>query len=142
MESLNRLEANLNGEVLEHLFSKMESKLVSIQLPKFRIKQQLQLKSALRDLGVTDLFSTTSANLSRMMAKAGAALDNVVHQTFIEVTESGTEAAAATIVSLSRDGPSKSFAANRPFLFLIRDIPSKSVLFWGRVVRPEAPQSF
>lgn len=142
LESLNRLEANLNGEVLEHLFSKMESKLVSIQLPKFRIKQQLQLKSALRDLGVTDLFSTTSANLSRMMAKAGAALDNVVHQTFIEVTESGTEAAAATIVSLSRDGPSKSFAANRPFLFLIRDIPSKSVLFWGRVVRPEAPQSF
>jgi len=137
--SLNSVEDRLSVDVLDDLFDQMESKLVSIQLPKFRIKQQLQLKNALRGLGVTDLFSSNAADLSRMMSKAGAALDNIVHQTFIEVTETGTEAAAATIVSLSRDGPSKSFVANQPFLFLIRDIPSKAILFWGRVVRPERP---
>jgi len=136
VESLNGVERRLTVDVLEDLFDQMESKLVSIQLPKFRIKQQLQLKNALRGLGVTDLFSSNSADLSRMMSKVGAALDNIMHQTFIEVTETGTEAAAATIVSLSRDGPSKSFVANQPFLFFIRDIPSKSILFWGRVIRP------
>jgi len=141
VESLRKLENRLSVDVLEGLFDQMESKLVSIQLPKFRIKQQLQLKNALKGLGVTELFSSNSADLSRMMTKAGAALDNIVHQTFIEVTETGTEAAAATVVSLSRDGPSKSFVANQPFLFMIRDIPSKSILFWGRVVRPEIVRS-
>lgn len=85
---------------------------------------------------MTDLFSPSSADLSRMTSKTGVALDSIIHQTFIEVTESGTEAAAATVLNLSRDGPSKTFAANQPFLFIIRDIPSKAVLFFGRVVRP------
>lgn len=92
---------------------------------------------------MTDLFSPASADLSRMTSKSGVALDNIVHQTFIEVTESGTEAAAATVLNLSRDGPSKSFVANQPFLFLIRDIPSKATLFIGRVVRPaESSRTF
>lgn len=85
---------------------------------------------------MTDLFSPNSADLSRMTSKTGVALDNIIHQTFIEVTESGTEAAAATVLNLSRDGPSKSFVANQPFLFFIRDIHSKAILFFGRVVRP------
>lgn len=71
-----------------------------------------------------------------MTSKSGIALDDIIHQTFIEVTESGTEAAAATVLNLSRDGPSKSFVANQPFLFFIRDMHSKAVLFFGRVVRP------
>lgn len=96
-------------------------------------------KNALKSLGVTDLFSPDSADLSRMMSKSGVALDNIVHQTFIEVTEHGTEAAAATVLNLSRDGPSKSFVANQPFIFLIRDVPSKTTLFLGRLVRPGEP---
>jgi len=96
------------------------------------------LKNSLRGLGVTDIFSPSSADLSRMTSKSGVALDNIIHQTFIEVTESGTEAAAATVLNLSRDGPSKSFVANQPFIFLIRDVPSKAVLFFGRVVHPES----
>lgn len=136
LASLNRLENKLTVEKLEQLFSRMEAKTVSISLPKFRIQKKLELKNALRGLGVTDLFSPSSADLSRMTTKSGVALDNIIHQTFIEVTESGTEAAAATVLNLSRDGPSKSFVANQPFLFVIRDIPSKAVLFFGRVVRP------
>ncbi|XP_057373553.1 leukocyte elastase inhibitor-like [Daphnia carinata] len=136
LASLNRLENKLTVEKLEQLFSRMEAKTVSISLPKFRIQKKLELKNALRGLGVTDLFSPSSADLSRMTTKSGVALDNIIHQTFIEVTESGTEAAAATVLNLSRDGPSKSFVANQPFLFFIRDIHSKAILFFGRVVRP------
>ncbi|XP_046636832.1 leukocyte elastase inhibitor-like [Daphnia pulicaria] len=136
LASLSRLEDKLTVEKLEHMFSRMEAKTVAISLPKFRIQQKLQLKNVLRGLGVTDLFSPSSADLSRMTSKTGVALDSIIHQTFIEVTESGTEAAAATVLNLSRDGPSKTFAANQPFLFIIRDIPSKAVLFFGRVVRP------
>jgi len=136
LTSLGRLEDKLSVDRLVQLFSRMEAKTVSIMLPKFRIQQKLQLKNALRSLGVTDLFSPNSADLSRMTSRTGVALDNIIHETFIEVTESGTEAAAATVLNLSRDGPSKSFIANQPFLFFIRDIHSKAILFFGRVVRP------
>jgi len=141
IQSLNKLEAQLTVDILEQLFSRMEPKTVSLQLPKFRIQQKLQLKNALRGLGVIDLFSPSSADLSRMTSKSGVALDNIIHQTFIEVTESGTEAAAATVLNLSRDGPSKSFAATQPFIFLIRDIPSKAIFFFGRVIRPDTARS-
>jgi len=137
LKSLNELESRLNSDVLASLFDQIVSKSVSIQLPKFRIQQQIQLKRALRNLGVSELFSANSADLSRMMNRTDAALDNIVHQTFIEVSESGTEAAAATVVSLSRVRPAKRFVADQPFLFLIRDIPTKATLFWGRVVRPQ-----
>lgn len=164
LNSLIRLEDAMTVDLMEQLFARMESKTVSIALPKFRIQQKLQLKvqlnlraqsktsqqltissmqNALRGLGVTDLFSPSSADLSRMTSKTGIALDDIIHQTFIEVTESGTEAAAATVLNLSRDGPSKSFIANQPFLFFIRDMHSKAILFFGRVVRPgEAARTF
>lgn len=99
------------------------------------------MQNALRGLGVIDLFSSDSADLSRMTGKSGTALDNIVHQTFIEVTESGTEAAAATVLNVSRGGSSKHFSATQPFLFFIRDIHSKAVLFFGRVVRPDVVRS-
>ena len=136
LASLNRLESRLTVDAMDDLFGHLEPKTVSIQLPKFRIQQKLQLKNALKNLGVIDLFSPNTADLSRMTSKSGVALDNILHQTFIEVTESGTEAAAATVLNLSRDGPSKSFVANQPFLFVIRDVPSRVPLFFGRVVRP------
>lgn len=141
LNGLKKLEERLTVDILEDLFSRMESKTLSIQLPKFRIQQKLQLKNALRGLGVIDLFSSDSADLSRMTGKSGTALDNIVHQTFIEVTESGTEAAAATVLNVSRGGSSKHFSATQPFLFFIRDIHSKAVLFFGRVVRPDVVRS-
>lgn len=86
---------------------------------------------------MTDLFSPESADLSRMMSEQGVAVSDVVHQAYIDVTETGTEAAAVTLLNLNRNGPSRTFKANRPFLFFITDTVTKTVLFSGRVVRPQ-----
>ena len=64
----------------------------------------------------------------------GFCLDLVIHQAFVQVDEAGTEAAAAT-VTLSRSEP-PAFRADHPFLFLIRENVSGSILFMGRVVNP------
>ena len=70
----------------------------------------------------------------------GLAISAVVHQAYVDVDERGTEAAAATAVVASRHAmaaaPPRQFRADHPFLFLIRDHVTGSILFLGRVVRP------
>lgn len=73
-----------------------------------------------------------SANL----VNPGLFANRVIHKVEMEVTEKGTEAAAATAVLLHRDGNQKRFIANRPFLFFIRHDPTKLVLFWGTINAP------
>jgi serpin B len=67
---------------------------------------------------------------------ANAYIHDVLHKTFVEVNEEGTEAAAATAVPATLGVP-HSFNADHPFLFLIRDNASGSILFMGRVVDPQ-----
>ena len=87
--------------------------------------------------GATDLFMADTANLSRMFkSNESLSIDEVMHKTFIEVTETGTEAAAATLVFLTRESPKKVFQATQPFLFFIRDDRSGATLFFGRLVCP------
>jgi len=137
VKSLKNLEARLSDVIIRDLMDRMTAKTVSLAIPKFRIRQKLSLKNRLREMGVLALFSADDANLSRMISKPGVAVDDVVHQTFIEVTESGTEAAAATVANPTRTGPTRSFQANQPFMFFIMDVPTRSVIFSGRVTRPE-----
>jgi serine protease inhibitor len=66
----------------------------------------------------------------------GLYVDSIIHKVTIDVTESGTEAAAATVVSVTRDGSHKVVRFERPFLFFIRHEATGAVLFWGTVVKP------
>jgi serine protease inhibitor len=66
----------------------------------------------------------------------GLYADSIIHKVTIDVTESGTEAAAATVVSVTRDGSHKVVRFDRPFLFFIRHEETGAVLFWGTVVKP------
>ncbi len=87
--------------------------------------------------GATDLFMADTANFSRMFkSNESLSIDEVMHKTFIEVTETGTEAAAATLVFLTRKTPKKVFHATQPFIFFIRDERTGAILFSGRLVRP------
>ena len=96
-------------------------------------------KTRLVQLGVKDLFN--GADLSRMFPGGGVAVNEMMHEAFIQVSEAGTEAAAATIVFDTRGTRKriiiKKFIADQPFLFFIRDKSTGIVYFYGRVVRPE-----
>ena len=97
----------------------------------------LQLKNDLIALGVTSPFNE-KADFSEMSATP-LKISNIVHQTFIDVNEEGTEATGATIISfdiLSLILDPQEFKCDRPFMFFIHDTISKAILFIGKYNSP------
>jgi serpin B len=90
-------------------------------------------------MGMVDAFDDRLADFSGLTGNKGLFISGVFHKAFIDVTESGTEAAAATAVVVglkSMPSPSTVFRADHPFVFLIRHKPTGSTLFLGRVSNP------
>ena len=117
----------------------MVSAEVQLAIPKFNfIWGTKNLSQALQALGIVAAFDATLADFSGIEASRHFYVDGVLHKAFIAVDESGTEAAAATAVSLSTSGiptTPKSFVADRPFVFFIRDTTG-AILFAGQVLDP------
>ncbi len=116
----------------------MTEQLVDILLPKFKIESKYKLKNPLMAMGMVTAF-TTSANFSRMNGRSDLMIDEVIHQSFIEVDEKGTEAAAATaVVVRTKSAPQPvHINFNRPFVFLIKENFKGSVLFLGKFNNPK-----
>jgi len=88
-----------------------------------------------------NLAFSPSADFSNMVEGGGILIDHVIHKTFVEVDETGTEAAAATVVGMFTVSlPPLQFVVNQPFLFVIYERTSKTILFIGRVTDPTADQ--
>ncbi|MCA1990979.1 MAG: serpin family protein [Coleofasciculus sp. S288] len=140
VDGLAELEQQLTPENLETWLSSIRyGEKVDIWLPKFKVTSEFELNQVLSDMGMAIAFGGL-ADFSGMTGTKGIFISNVIHQAFVDVDEAGTEAAAATAVAMSRSMSSSllMFHANRPFLFLIRDIESGSILFLGRIVNPLA----
>ncbi|MDY6764530.1 MAG: serpin family protein [Halobacteria archaeon] len=134
-------ENSLNSERLEELLGKLKTKEGTIHLPKFEYDSKFALKNALSALGMPVAFDPNKANFEGMadLEKAGGNLyiRSVVHKSNITVDEKGTEAAAATgVVVNATSAPIDPFemVVDRPFVFLIRDRKTGSLLFLGRIV--------
>eukprot|EP00058_Branchiostoma_floridae_P008289 XP_002593777.1 hypothetical protein BRAFLDRAFT_62047 [Branchiostoma floridae] len=102
----------------------------------FESGRNFRLSEKLSEMGMPDLFGT-DADLSGMTGSRDLHVDALVHKAFVEVNEKGTEAAAATAGIIVLGGPAHEFAADHPFLFFIKDNETNSILFMGRLVRPE-----
>ncbi|XP_003417886.1 leukocyte elastase inhibitor [Loxodonta africana] len=111
---------------------------VSVSLPRFKLEESYNLNSYLARLGVQDLFSSSKADLSGMSGARDLFISKIVHKSFVEVNEEGTEAAAATaaIANFTMLMPEETFIADHPFLFFIRHNFSKTILFSGRFSSP------
>ena len=111
---------------------------MTLSLPKFDISSSLKLKEPLEKLGITDIFDETKADLTGISPRPSLYLSKVVHKTFLEVDENGTQAVAASgVVGMEKSSPSwETFNANRPFLFFIRHNKTQTILFYGRVCSP------
>ena len=108
-----------------------------VNLPKFKLEETYDLKDILVSMGMVDAFSPQKCDFSGMSCD-NLVLSKVVHKSFVEVNEEGTEAAAATaavFVNYCLIRPPR-FMADHPFLFLIRHNPTQSILFYGRYSSP------
>jgi serpin B len=107
-------------------------------MPKFKFDSSFSLKDALSDLGMPIAFSD-QADFSGMTGNTDLNIADVVHKAYVAVDEQGTEAAAATGVIMSQMAivsPPLTININQPFIFVIRDIQTGSILFVGRVLNP------
>jgi serpin B len=108
---------------------------ISVWLPRFNTTQSYDLVQPLKSLGMTSAFNDT-ADFSGMDGTTNLFISDVIHNAFVEVNESGTEVAAVTRVGLTAMAIAESFQVDHPFIFLIRDNGSGSILFIGRIVDP------
>jgi serpin B len=138
-DGLPTLEKRINPNALaEWLKNAVEAgRLMELVLPKFRLETAvMKLKEPLQKLGMVDAFDKR-ADFSAMGGTPGELhISAVEHQAFVDVNEMGTEAAAATS-PIAKGGEAIDFRADRPFLFLIRDVRHGTILFMGRVVNPK-----
>jgi serpin B len=109
---------------------------VNLTMPKFKVESSFGLKKALSELGMAVAFSDR-ADFSGMDGKRDLFIQDVVHKSFVQVDETGTEAAAATGVivgATSMPAQPITVTVDRPFFFAIRDNKTGTLLFTGRVL--------
>jgi serine protease inhibitor len=137
--TLDKLVEDLNEESWENLLSRPGVQNVQIEIPKFKYGFKSLLNDPLITLGLGVAFGG-GADFSRITPGGGIYISRVIHQTFIDVQEEGTEAAAATIVEMKETaspGGVNSFKADRPFLYMIKENSTSAILFMGKVEQPE-----
>ena len=136
---LSSLERKLTFNSLTSALAKLYTRRLSVAIPKIKMKISKDLPDMLTAMGMGRAFRF-DADFTGMSPIRHLFVSNVIHMAFIEVDEKGTEAAAATIVPMTCGAPPppihKDFVADHPFLFLIRDNITGSILFLGRLMTP------
>ena len=139
---LSMLERRINEKFIKDLSARLTNHKVNVFLPKFKVESSFDIGKTIGELGLKRAF-TAKADFSKMNGKRDLFVSSAVHKAFIEVDEHGTEAAAATAVTVMRTTamPHETekvilFRADHPFVFVIRDNASGAILFMGRVTKP------
>ena len=132
------VEKKLSGSWIKTLFGNLGGKAVELQMPKFDFKTKFSVKKMLQTLGMKAPFSAGEADLSDIADAEQLFINDVIHQSFVAVDEKGTEAAAATAVTVGTTSVPKfvNLTVDRPFIFMIRDRETDAVIFTGRVLDP------
>ncbi len=133
------VEAQLNGTEVHEFLALMNPTMMTLRMPKFEYEAEISLADTLAALGMPDAFAPGVADFSGMDGTQELFVSDVFHKAFVAVDEEGTEAAAATAVVIGVTSLPMSeleLTIDRPFIFMIRDIETNSILFVGRVLNP------
>ena len=138
-KTIDELVAGLDTDKWDSWFEHSSFYRDRVDLPKFKYEFKELLNEPLITLGLEEAF-TPGADFTKITPLEGIYISRVIHQTFIDVQEEGTEAAAATIVEMrdgaSGEGPSF-FKADRPFLYVIKENSTGAIVFIGKVGKPQ-----
>jgi serpin B len=132
-------EASIDAVALEGVFDALTPMIVDTAMPRFNLDTKLELTPELRALGMSAPFDDDDS-FNGILTGLGV-ITTVVHQTVIKVDEKGTEASAATGIVIDETSalePEATIMIDRPFMLAIRDQPTDTVLFLGRVLEPNA----
>jgi len=136
-------EESLGADLVRGIIGDLEGRRVTLKMPKFEYESSFSLQQALSAMGMEVAFTPLQADFSGMNGGYEPLwISEVIHKAFVSVNESGTEAAAASAITMPPSATSppqpKELTIDRPFIFLIRDIPTGSTIFIGRVLNPAA----
>jgi serpin B len=134
--SVEAVAASLQASTWNTIVASLHELTTDVYLPKLQLQWSRTLNDDLAALGMHDAFDPASADFTRM-SPAGRSLyvNEVKQKTFVDITEEGTEAAAVTNVGIAVTSLPPSLRADKPFIFVIRDRLSGTILFMGKIVR-------
>ncbi len=140
-DGLPALEKSLSAAKIDQVRSKFKARETILFLPKFKFDASFSLNKTLQALGMKSAFGR-DADFSGIDGKRDLFISDVIHKAFVDVNETGTEAAAATGVMMARSArptqvPPAVFRADHPFVFLICDRQDGNIMFMGRVANPQ-----
>jgi len=131
------VEDNLKNDFIDEIIRSLSETNLYLSMPKFETVSAFQLQDVLSEMGMPSAFGM-SADFSGMDGSFSLYIASVIHKAFVSVDEEGTEAAAATAVVMQKVNGESSieFIVDRPFIYLIRDRETGTLLFIGRVLNP------
>ena len=138
--SLSRLERRLNSSMFDDIVRRIPTpRMLKLTMPKFSQTTTVSLARILTEMGMADLFDVTAADLSGLSDNMEMFVSDFVHRMRIDVSEDGTEAAAASIAIVgltSFPPPIPTFVVDKPFMLLVRERTMGAILFMGRLMTP------
>ena len=124
-DDLNDFIESLNDSEMNKIFKGLKEKKVQLQLPRFEFESSLSLVNNLRELGIDRAFDKISADFTNITNHIKLHINKMIHKTYLQVNEEGSEAAAVTVTTLEccsvADDDAKEMIVDRPFLFMIKD---------------------
>ena len=135
--NLDQLIEYLDNTAWQNIVNNMYEHNVWLKLPRFKIECDIPLNEPVKNVGMQRIFGGGFANISDI----ALCVSDIKQKTFVEVNEKGTEAAAVTVIEMryTSAGPSTppQFFANRPFLYMIKEKSTGTILFIGRMDEPQ-----
>ena len=133
VDGMESLEESLSADSLDKWKEEMNTMKTKVYMPKFKLETEYDLKSVLQEMGIHDAFANADFT---GISNSGLYIEKATHKAFVEVNEEGTEAAAATGMSMTVSGPFD-FTVDRPFIFIIQDNETGQILFMGKIMDPQ-----
>lgn len=140
-EDILEFEQNLDSETLEAIALGLSRHKVDLTMPRFEFTSSFGLAEVLASMGMPAAFESAAADFRGFIGRPELFISAVIHKAFVKVDEAGTEAAAATAVIMHVESAEMpeipvELVLDRPFLFLVRDELTGTILFMGRVANP------